>query len=102
MLVTCGFCIFLSIGWGPYAYFRELEESHAASQATNVNSKNAQSTEAHIGCQQDERNNNAFMGISLAADSSLKAEDLESGRRNLVRLTLYQYVNRIIVVPIEA
>ncbi|KAF5961320.1 hypothetical protein HYC85_002529 [Camellia sinensis] len=68
-------------GWGPYAYFRELEESRAASQATNVNSKNAQSTEAHIGCQQDERNNNAFMGISLAGDSSLKAEDLESGRR---------------------
>ncbi|CAL5369644.1 unnamed protein product [Camellia sinensis] len=68
-------------GWGPYAYFRELEESRAASQATNVNSKNAESTEAHIGFQQDERNNNAFMGISLAGDSSLKAEDLESGRR---------------------
>ncbi|XP_057481390.1 lipid phosphate phosphatase 2-like [Actinidia eriantha] len=64
-------------GWGPYAYFRALEESRAATQPANaVNALNVRSTEAHMESQQDERN----IGISLAGDSSLTAEDLESGR----------------------
>ncbi|GFZ18911.1 lipid phosphate phosphatase 3 [Actinidia rufa] len=70
------------LGWGPYAYFRVLEESRAATQPANaVNALNVRSTEAHMESQQDERNINAFTGISLAGDSSLTAEDLESRRR---------------------
>ncbi|PSR87838.1 Lipid phosphate phosphatase, partial [Actinidia chinensis var. chinensis] len=68
-------------GWGPYAYFRVLEESRAATQPANaVNALNVRSTEARMESQQDERNINSFTGISLAGDSSLTAEDLESGR----------------------
>uniref|UniRef100_A0A5B7CC89 Putative lipid phosphate phosphatase 2 isoform X2 n=1 Tax=Davidia involucrata TaxID=16924 RepID=A0A5B7CC89_DAVIN len=68
--------------WGPYAYFRILEESRGTTQAANaVNSHNAQATGAQNENQQDERNNNAFTGISLSDNLSLTVEDLESGRR---------------------
>uniref|UniRef100_A0A5B6Z6S9 Putative lipid phosphate phosphatase 2 isoform X2 n=1 Tax=Davidia involucrata TaxID=16924 RepID=A0A5B6Z6S9_DAVIN len=67
-------------GWGPYAYFRVLEESRVTTQAANaVDSHNAQATEDQIENQQDERSNNTFIGISLSGDSSLAVE--ESGRR---------------------
>ncbi|KAL6960955.1 Phosphoric monoester hydrolase [Sarracenia purpurea var. burkii] len=69
-------------GWGPYAYFRVLVESRAATQAANnANLECVQSTEAHVENQQNERNSKAFMGMTLAGDSSLTAVDLESGGR---------------------
>ncbi|XP_052197022.1 putative lipid phosphate phosphatase 3, chloroplastic [Diospyros lotus] len=60
-------------GWGPYAYFRVLEESRAAMQsATPQNDRSTE--EAHRESQQSGRNRSAFTGICLA-------DDLESGRR---------------------
>lgn len=68
-------------GWGPYAYFRMLEELRTSAQAANnVHVQNEQPTEAHMESQRHERNSNAFIGISLAGDSSSTPEDLESGR----------------------
>ncbi|KAK2986769.1 hypothetical protein RJ640_010994, partial [Escallonia rubra] len=70
-----------SEGWGPYAYFQVLEQSLATAQAPDaVNTRNAEAVEAPAENQQD-RNNNAFMGISLSGGSSITVEDLESGRR---------------------
>ncbi|KAL2457551.1 putative lipid phosphate phosphatase 3 [Forsythia ovata] len=60
-------------GWGTHAYFRILEESRL-----NVN--NVQSSDAVLENQQNERNNNAVVGISLSGNPSLPVEDLESGR----------------------
>lgn len=67
------------IGWGPYAYFRVLEELRASTQAANT--VNMQPREAHTEIQQHERSSNAFTGISLAGEISSTPEDLESGRR---------------------
>ncbi|KAG5527995.1 hypothetical protein RHGRI_028807 [Rhododendron griersonianum] len=69
-------------GWGPYAYFRVLEEIRTSTQAANnVNMQNVQPREAHMESPQHERSSNAFIGISLAGDTSSSPEDLESGRR---------------------
>ncbi|KAK3036541.1 hypothetical protein RJ639_030982 [Escallonia herrerae] len=69
-------------GWGPYAYFQVLEQSLATAQAPDaVNTRNAEAVEAPAENQQDARNNNAFMGISLSGGSSATVEDVESGRR---------------------
>lgn len=63
----------LPAGWGPYAYFRTLEESRAQTQAANA--VNVQDVEAEIENQQDERNRNTFTGLSLAHDSSSRQEE---------------------------
>ncbi|KAF7130301.1 hypothetical protein RHSIM_Rhsim10G0073100 [Rhododendron simsii] len=69
-------------GWGPYAYFRVVEELRASTQAANnVNTQNGQPREAHMESQHHERSSNAFIGISLAGDTSSTPEDLESGTR---------------------
>ncbi|CBI33615.3 hypothetical protein VitviT2T_021835 [Vitis vinifera] len=60
-------------GWGPYAYFRTLEESRAQTQAANA--VNVQDVEAQVENQQDERNRNTFTGLSLAHDSSSRQEE---------------------------
>ncbi|XP_059670640.1 lipid phosphate phosphatase 2-like isoform X2 [Cornus florida] len=60
-------------GWGPYAYFRVLEESRAMTHAV-TNSHNGVTPEAETENQQEARNSDAFMG-------SLAVEDVESGRR---------------------
>ncbi|KAF5479943.1 hypothetical protein F2P56_000725 [Juglans regia] len=62
-------------GWGPYAYFRVLEESHGRTQAANV-----QAMEAQVDNEQDERSIHGCIGISLARNSSSKLEEIESGR----------------------
>ncbi|CAK9150662.1 unnamed protein product [Ilex paraguariensis] len=73
---------FLTVAWGPYAFFRVLEESGASAQPANtVDTQNVQTSESHIENQQDERNRNTFMGISIAGDSSSNVQDLELGRR---------------------
>ncbi|KAL2499452.1 putative lipid phosphate phosphatase 3 [Abeliophyllum distichum] len=76
-------------GWGTHAYFRILEESRLnvnnvlSSDAVldaRLNVNNVQSSEAVLENQQNERNNNAVIGISLSGNPSLPVEDLESGR----------------------
>ncbi len=72
----------LFIGWGPYAYFRVLEESRASAQAANaVNGRNVQAMEAQVGNEQDERSIHGCMGLSIAHNSSTILEEVESGRR---------------------
>lgn len=66
-------CTLLPAGWGPYAYFRTLEESRAQTQAANA--VNVQDVEAQVENQQDERNRNTFTGLSLAHDSSSRQEE---------------------------
>ncbi|XP_027926078.1 lipid phosphate phosphatase 2-like isoform X2 [Vigna unguiculata] len=69
-----------SEGWGPYAYFRMLEESRQMTQVPNVpNSGHAQLTEVQAegeegqGC-------HGCMGLSLSRDRNATLNDIESGR----------------------
>ncbi|PSS13442.1 Lipid phosphate phosphatase [Actinidia chinensis var. chinensis] len=67
-------------GWGPYAYFRALEESHANSHLGHpVGESNVQFTEAQVVNQQTDRDNHGL--ISGAVRNSSSMDDLESGRR---------------------
>ncbi|GMN28207.1 hypothetical protein TIFTF001_001962 [Ficus carica] len=70
-------------GWGPYAYFRVLEESRSGTQATSmVNLPNAQATDSEVGNQEDANSSDGFMGLHLANHpSALTLEELEAGRR---------------------
>ncbi|KAK9272595.1 hypothetical protein L1049_002969 [Liquidambar formosana] len=69
-------------GWGPYAYFKVLEESRASTQAANgVNSLNVHAGEAQVENQQDEGTNHTCMGLSLGGDSNSILEEMEAGRR---------------------
>ncbi|KAF3444306.1 hypothetical protein FNV43_RR13996 [Rhamnella rubrinervis] len=70
-------------GWGPYAYFRVLEESRRNTQSPNTtNVHHEQASEAQDENQQEERRSNGFMGLYLTNDdSSSTLEELESGRR---------------------
>jgi len=72
--------LFSSAGWGPYAYFRMLEESRQMTQVPNVpNSGHAQLTEVQAegeegqGC-------HGCMGLSLSRDRNATLNDIESGR----------------------
>ncbi|OMP04704.1 Phosphatidic acid phosphatase type 2/haloperoxidase [Corchorus olitorius] len=68
-------------GWGPYAYFRVLEESVANTQANNVASRqDAMTGEVQIGNHEEERTDNGFMGLHLARSASSTMEDIESGK----------------------
>ena len=70
----------LHAGWGPYAYFRELEESRAYSQAADtVNPLNAELMDSHVESKEDD--SDGFLGLHLASDSTMPIEDVESGRR---------------------
>ncbi|XVF71563.1 hypothetical protein PTKIN_Ptkin12aG0048200 [Pterospermum kingtungense] len=69
-------------GWGPYAYFRVLEESHANTNATDVvNLQDAMAGEAQVMNQEEERSDDGFIGLHLARNSSSTLEDIESGKR---------------------
>lgn len=70
------------VGWGPYAYFRVLEESRRYTQAPNTSdAHNGQALEAQVENQQEERSN-GFRGLCIAYDdNSSTLEELESGRR---------------------
>ena len=73
----------VSVGWGPYAYFREIEASRSRTQATNmVNMQNVQSAESEVENQEEDRHSDGFMGLHLAdTPSALTLEELEAGRR---------------------
>ncbi|KAK8994891.1 hypothetical protein V6N11_045959 [Hibiscus sabdariffa] len=68
-------------GWVTYAYFRVLEESTANTTITaNAgNLQNAVAAEIQIANQQ-QWDENGFMGMQLARDSSSRMEDIESGK----------------------
>ncbi|CAI9752978.1 unnamed protein product [Fraxinus pennsylvanica] len=71
-LVVATFC-YLQFFPPPY-HLMILEE-------LNSNVNNVQTSEAMVEIQQNERNNNAVVGISLSGCRSLPVEDLEFGRR---------------------
>lgn len=61
-----------SAGWGPYAYFKMLEELQGMVQAPN----------AQNGSEAQVENQEACMGLSLTENQNSTLEDeLESGRR---------------------
>ncbi|XWS75506.1 hypothetical protein CRYUN_Cryun01aG0095200 [Craigia yunnanensis] len=69
-------------GWGPYTYFRVLEESVANTNAINVASlQDAMAGEVQVVNQEEERSDDGFMGLHLAHNSSSTLEDIESGKR---------------------
>ncbi|KAF9591869.1 hypothetical protein IFM89_008915 [Coptis chinensis] len=65
-------------GWGPYEYFRMLEE-RCTEQANTVNSLNVQAMEVQVVQQQNERSNHGPIGLSEAHEHCL--DEMESGRR---------------------
>ncbi|EEF34324.1 putative lipid phosphate phosphatase 3, chloroplastic isoform X2 [Ricinus communis] len=68
-------------GWGPYAYFRVLEESRGSTQASSaINLLNSEIREAQV---ENEDDSNGFLGLHLADASSfpMGKEDIERGRR---------------------
>ncbi|AES93626.1 lipid phosphate phosphatase-like protein [Medicago truncatula] len=72
-------------GWGPYAYFRMLEETRGMTQVPNAQNGNqtqmAQLTEAQVE-NQEGQSHHGFMGLSLAGNQTSTLEDeLESGRK---------------------
>ncbi|XP_027353520.1 lipid phosphate phosphatase 2-like isoform X2 [Abrus precatorius] len=70
-----------SEGWGPYAYFRMLEESRGMTEAPNVqNSGQAQLTEVQAESKQGQ-SCHGCMGLSLSHDHTETLDDVESGRR---------------------
>lgn len=70
-------------GWGPYAYFRVVEEARASAQATNtVSSLNVHAVEPQVENQQHEgSNHHGFLGLTLVSDPGSAPEDIEEGRR---------------------
>ncbi|KAJ7975773.1 lipid phosphate phosphatase 2-like [Quillaja saponaria] len=67
-------------GWGPYAYFRMLEESRANTQPADAhNAYTNHTTEAQME-NQEERSHHGCMGLTLARNSSTTLEEMESGR----------------------
>lgn len=82
-LTRSGSSALVCVGWGPYAYFRVLEESRSGAQATSmVNLHNVQATDSEVGNQEDANSSDGFMGLHLANHpSALTLEELEAGRR---------------------
>ncbi|KAL2329525.1 hypothetical protein Fmac_017106 [Flemingia macrophylla] len=69
-----------SEGWGPYAYFRMLEESRSLTQVPNVQcSDQVQLSEAQVESQEGQ-GFHGCMGLSLARDNAT-LNDIESGGR---------------------
>lgn len=60
--------ILVCTGWGPYAYFRSLEEFRAQTQAASA--VNMQDVEAQVENQRD-----TITGLSLTHDSSPRQEE---------------------------
>lgn len=72
-----------SAGWGPYAYFRMLEESRGMAQAPNAqNASRAQLTEAQVE-NQEGQSHHGCMGLSLSRNQnqSPTLDEIESGMR---------------------
>jgi hypothetical protein len=64
--------IFLTTGWGPYEYFRAMEESRSnTNSGESVNELDVQPMSLAVVSQQVRKHGNEFAAL----------EDLESGRR---------------------
>jgi len=79
--------LLFSAGWGPYAYFRMLEETRGMPQAPNAQNGNraqlAQLTEAQVE-NQEGQSHHGCMGLTLTGNgnqTSTLEDELESGRR---------------------
>lgn len=71
----------LFAGWGPYAHFDALAETHNNPQHSPPgNGFNMHAMEFQAANQQGVRNKNEFVGIPLGHDPSLRLDDIESGR----------------------
>ncbi|RZC24064.1 putative lipid phosphate phosphatase 3, chloroplastic [Glycine soja] len=69
-----------SEGWGPYAYFRMLEESRGMTQVPTVqNSGQELLAEAQVESQ-EEQGLHGCMGLTLSRDHNATFDDVESGR----------------------
>ncbi|KAK7272928.1 hypothetical protein RIF29_13971 [Crotalaria pallida] len=72
-----------SEGWGPYAYFRMLEESRGMTQ--NPNTQTSGQTQLALAEAQVEnqegQSHHGCMGLGLARDRGPTLDDMESGRR---------------------
>jgi len=67
--------MFSCAGWGPYAYFRMLEESRLMTQVPNVpNSGHAQLTEVQAESEQGQ-GPHGCMGLSLSRDRNAILDD---------------------------
>ncbi|XP_057962057.1 putative lipid phosphate phosphatase 3, chloroplastic isoform X2 [Malania oleifera] len=67
-------------GWGPYAYFRALEDSQTNAQAVNsANVFNIQAMETQVMNTEARRNTNTFV-LPVEHDSGSPFDELESGR----------------------
>jgi len=72
--------LFFWAGWGPYAYFRMLEESRQMGQVPNVpNSGHAQLTEVQAESEEGQ-DFHGCMGLTLSRDRNGILNDVESGR----------------------
>ncbi|KAG5051240.1 hypothetical protein JHK87_003438 [Glycine soja] len=68
------------LGWGPYAYFRMLEESRGMTQVPTVqNSGQELLAEAQVESQ-EEQGLHGCMGLTLSRDHNATFDDVESGR----------------------
>lgn len=73
--------LLLSAGWGPYAYFRMLEESRGMTQVHNAqNGSQAQLTEVHVE-DREEQSHHGCMGLTIPRNQNPTLDEIESGRR---------------------
>uniref|UniRef100_A0A7N0T982 Phosphatidic acid phosphatase type 2/haloperoxidase domain-containing protein n=1 Tax=Kalanchoe fedtschenkoi TaxID=63787 RepID=A0A7N0T982_KALFE len=73
-----------SEGWGPYAYFKMLEDSGAiTSNAAAANAQNGHVMQTQSESHQDDEDehDHTFMGLALTGRSNSIVEDVEAGRR---------------------
>uniref|UniRef100_A0A7N0UI71 Phosphatidic acid phosphatase type 2/haloperoxidase domain-containing protein n=2 Tax=Kalanchoe fedtschenkoi TaxID=63787 RepID=A0A7N0UI71_KALFE len=73
-----------SEGWGPYAYFKMLEESGAITSTTaaaNIHNGHVMQTQSEGRQDDEDENNHTFMGLALTGRSNSIDEDVEAGRR---------------------
>ncbi|CAL0308282.1 unnamed protein product [Lupinus luteus] len=88
-LVVATFCYlqffpppYHSEGWGPYAYFRMLEQSRGMAQVPNAQTgSQTQLSEVLVANQDDRQSSHGCMGLGLARDHGSTLDELESGRR---------------------
>ncbi|KAF8010187.1 hypothetical protein BT93_J0966 [Corymbia citriodora subsp. variegata] len=68
-------------GWGPYAYFEELELSRNAQAANAADVPDAQAMETQNESHLDEQSGIGCMGLTLSPTPDQSPQDMESGGR---------------------
>lgn len=72
---------FFFAGWGPYAYFEELELCTNEQAANAVGVADAQAAETQSESRVDERSGIGCMGLTLSPTSGRSPQDVESRGR---------------------